>query len=102
MVNMVDLGEKSVGPSVETHSPTTIVHDRKTQGEDNDKAREHREPTSETNDTGNETDDDEDDEDTKDELPLSKARCIALVATVTGASFLNVRGESSIVNSNQL
>jgi hypothetical protein len=24
-------------------------------------------------------------------LPLSKARCIALVATVTGASFLNVR-----------
>lgn len=24
-------------------------------------------------------------------LPFSKARCIALVATVTGASFLNVR-----------
>lgn len=32
-----------------------------------------------------------DDDDHKDDLPLSKARCIALVATVTGASFLNVR-----------
>lgn len=28
--------------------------------------------------------------DSKDELRLSKARCIALVCTVTGASFLNV------------
>jgi hypothetical protein len=28
--------------------------------------------------------------DSKDELKLSKARCIALVCTVTGASFLNV------------
>ena len=33
---------------------------------------------------GNEHDDDES------KLPMSKARCIALVATVTGAAFLNV------------
>lgn len=32
----------------------------------------------------------EDDGTTKPGLPFSKARCIALVATVTGASFLNV------------
>lgn len=31
-----------------------------------------------------------DSDDGKSELPFSKARCIALVATVTGASFLNV------------
>ena len=29
-------------------------------------------------------------EDAKPDLPFSKARCIALVATLTGASFLNV------------
>lgn len=29
-------------------------------------------------------------EDAKPRLPFSKARCIALVATLTGASFLNV------------
>ena len=33
----------------------------------------------------------ESDEEDEEKLPLSKARCIALVATVTGASFLNVR-----------
>lgn len=33
----------------------------------------------------------DDDEPPKSDLPFSKARCIALVATVTGASFLNVR-----------
>jgi hypothetical protein len=32
----------------------------------------------------------------KDELRLSKARCIALVCTVTGASFLNVSTSVSI------
>lgn len=32
----------------------------------------------------------------KDELRLSKARCIALVCTVTGASFLNVSVSVSI------
>ena len=31
-------------------------------------------------------------------LPFSKARCIALVATVTGASFLNVSLTSSITD----
>ena len=35
---------------------------------------------------GNEPDDGES------ELPMSKGRCIALVATVTGAAFLNVSG----------
>lgn len=35
-------------------------------------------------------DDDADSIESKDELTLSKGRCIALVATVTGASFLNV------------
>ncbi|KAL6403279.1 hypothetical protein AUP68_12619 [Ilyonectria robusta] len=35
-------------------------------------------------------DDDADSIESKDELALSKGRCIALVATVTGASFLNV------------
>lgn len=34
---------------------------------------------------------DGDDGPTKPALPFSKARCIGLVATVTGASFLNVR-----------
>ncbi len=37
----------------------------------------------------------EDDED-EPELSMSKARCIALVATVTGAAFLNVRPPSRI------
>ena len=31
-----------------------------------------------------------DDDDDEPKLPMSKARCIALVATVTGAAFLNV------------
>ena len=30
-------------------------------------------------------------DDKEPELPLSRAKCIALVATVTGAAFLNVR-----------
>ncbi|KAK7422621.1 hypothetical protein QQZ08_009427 [Neonectria magnoliae] len=47
-------------------------------------------------------DDDDDDEDngsieSKDELTLSKGRCIALVATVTGASFLNTLSGQSVV-----
>lgn len=43
-------------------------------------------PTSDVSESGGEQH--HDDEPT---LPFSKARCIALVATVTGASFLNVR-----------
>ncbi|KAM5373668.1 hypothetical protein ACJA88_008512 [Fusarium oxysporum] len=35
--------------------------------------------------------------DSKDELRLSKARCIALVCTVTGASFLNTLASQSVV-----
>lgn len=35
--------------------------------------------------------------DSKDELKLSKARCIALVCTVTGASFLNTLSSQSVV-----
>ncbi|KAF5017792.1 hypothetical protein F66182_10256 [Fusarium sp. NRRL 66182] len=35
--------------------------------------------------------------DSKDELRLSKARCIALVCTVTGASFLNTLSSQSVV-----
>ncbi|KAI5862642.1 drug resistance protein [Durotheca rogersii] len=40
---------------------------------------------------------DESDEDDKPTLPFSKARCIALVATVTGASFLNILSIQSVV-----
>ena len=43
--------------------------------------------------SGNDGGDDDEDNgsiESKDELALSKGRCIALVATVTGASFLNV------------
>lgn len=43
----------------------------------------------------------DDDDDTKPTLPFSKARCIALVATVTGASFLNVSTSCSIIASFQ-
>jgi hypothetical protein len=39
---------------------------------------------------GNDDENDNDSIDSKNELTLSKARCIALVTTVTGASFLNV------------
>ncbi|KAH6898653.1 major facilitator superfamily domain-containing protein [Thelonectria olida] len=42
-------------------------------------------------------DDDADSIESKDEVPLSKARCIALVATVTGASFLNTLAGQSVV-----
>lgn len=45
-------------------------------------------PTSNLNSSPD--DDDVDSIESKDELTLSKGRCIALVATVTGASFLNV------------
>ncbi|KAI1375595.1 drug resistance protein [Hypoxylon crocopeplum] len=40
---------------------------------------------------------DEDDDAPKPSLPFSKARCIALVATVTGASFLNTLSIQSVV-----
>ncbi|KAI0171973.1 drug resistance protein [Hypoxylon sp. FL1284] len=40
---------------------------------------------------------DEHDGPTKSKLPFSKARCIALVATVTGASFLNTLSIQSVV-----
>ncbi|KAI2472145.1 drug resistance protein [Annulohypoxylon bovei var. microspora] len=39
----------------------------------------------------------DDDDTTKPTLPFSKARCIALVATVTGASFLNTLSIQSVV-----
>ncbi|KAI0899413.1 drug resistance protein [Annulohypoxylon nitens] len=42
-------------------------------------------------------DPEDDDDDTKPTLPFSKARCIALVATVTGASFLNTLSIQSCV-----
>ncbi|RGP60027.1 hypothetical protein FLONG3_11012 [Fusarium longipes] len=41
--------------------------------------------------------DDAESVDSKDELRLSKARCIALVCTVTGASFLNTLSSQSVV-----
>lgn len=47
---------------------------------------------------GNDDEDDNGSVDSKNELTLSRARCIALVATVTGASFLNVR--ASLLNNN--
>lgn len=50
-------------------------------------------PTSNLN-SGPDDDDDADSIESKDELTLSKGRCIALVATVTGASFLNVSAVS--------
>ncbi|KAK4651710.1 hypothetical protein QC762_601070 [Podospora pseudocomata] len=39
----------------------------------------------------------DDDEPPKSDLPFSKARCIALVATVTGASFLNTLSGQAVV-----
>ncbi|CAM1506846.1 Fc.00g064870.m01.CDS01 [Cosmosporella sp. VM-42] len=91
---MVDLGEKSASPPVETNAPTTMLDSGEKQRETQDETREPREPTSEN---GGHDSDDDDDSDSKDELPLSKARCIALVATVTGASFLNTLSGQSVV-----
>ncbi|WAO91151.1 MFS domain-containing protein [Fusarium falciforme] len=50
---------------------------------------------SENGNNNNSNDDDADSTDPKDELRLSKVRCIALVATVTGASFLNLMDTTS-------
>lgn len=48
-------------------------------------------PTSDESVTGGDAVEGEQNEDEKEpKLPFSKARCIALVATVTGASFMNV------------
>jgi hypothetical protein len=62
---------------------TKHVHDEKTPdlGSDNRPADEN----ASFNEEG-----DAESVDSKDELKLSKGRCIALVCTVTGASFLNV------------
>ncbi|RTE71262.1 hypothetical protein BHE90_014328 [Fusarium euwallaceae] len=46
---------------------------------------------------GNDDENDNDSIDSKNELTLSKARCIALVTTVTGASFLNTLASQSVV-----
>lgn len=48
---------------------------------------------------GNDDENDNDSIDSKNELTLSKARCIALVTTVTGASFLNVSVLETIASS---
>ena len=49
-------------------------------------------PTSDESVTSREvaTDNEQNQDEDKPQLPFSKARCIALVATVTGASFMNV------------
>ncbi|KAH7022931.1 major facilitator superfamily domain-containing protein [Ilyonectria destructans] len=52
-------------------------------------------PTSNLNSSPD--DNDADSIESKDELTLSKGRCIALVATVTGASFLNTLAGQSVV-----
>jgi hypothetical protein len=54
---------------------------------DNEKSDNRPEENVSSNDDGS---GDAESVDSKDELRLSRARCIALVCTVTGASFLNV------------
>ncbi|CAJ0545993.1 Ff.00g094660.m01.CDS01 [Fusarium sp. VM40] len=69
---------------------TKHVHDEKTPdlGSDNRPADE----SASFNEEG-----DAESVDSKDELKLSKGRCIALVCTVTGASFLNTLSSQSVV-----
>lgn len=66
---------------------TKHVHDEKTPdlGSDNRPADADADANVSSNEEG-----DAESVDSKDELKLSKGRCIALVCTVTGASFLNV------------
>ena len=91
---MADHGnEKRPDLTVDSGSNAPIEDQQKNISDGNEKGptdfgAEHR-PTDENNDR-DEGEGEAESVASKDELRLSKARCIALVCTVTGASFLNV------------
>ena len=102
---MADNGnEKRPDLTVDSGSQAPIEHQQKNISDRNEKGptdfgAEHR-PADENNDRDEgEGEAESESVASKDELRLSKARCIALVCTVTGASFLNV---STLVSLSQL
>ncbi|OTB06559.1 hypothetical protein M426DRAFT_318956 [Hypoxylon sp. CI-4A] len=81
-------------PEIQQHSVVdTESIEEKSQQDFNIVQTENSPPLGQVNESGAE----EDDISIKSSLPFSKARCIALVATVTGASFLNTLSIQSVV-----
>ncbi|KAI0387337.1 drug resistance protein [Hypomontagnella monticulosa] len=81
-------------PEIEHHRPVADIEDDEKKREDFDVVEtENSSPSAQAIESGAE----EDDGASKSSLPFSKARCIALVATVTGASFLNTLSIQSVV-----
>lgn len=89
---MAGFGEKT-GDSSSTNieTTTTTFNGGNFNGKEQIQEEVNSSPTQRPQESTSNKSESSDDDDHKDDLPLSKARCIALVATVTGASFLNVR-----------
>lgn len=73
--------------------PPTVGLDQSPLQRDDKKKNDNGTPSSEESEVSDvaEVAEDDDSQNLTPELPFSKARCIALVAVLTGASFLNVR-----------
>ncbi|KAJ4196838.1 hypothetical protein NW755_001610 [Fusarium falciforme] len=101
-------GEKAeIGVSSATERNDAVVSEeqnnektpqtRTSLGRDNDNDNANLNDIVDASTIGNDDENDNDSIDSKNELTLSKARCIALVTTVTGASFLNTLASQSVV-----
>lgn len=82
--------ERNDGVVLEEQNNEKTPQTRTSLGRDNDNDNANLNDIVDASTIGNDDENDNDSIDSKNELTLSKARCIALVTTVTGASFLNV------------
>ncbi|KAF7562201.1 hypothetical protein G7046_g1930 [Stylonectria norvegica] len=97
------VGRGSVGVGEKWGEPRSDASGKGVNGVNNSDSRVGIGEIDDNGNNGVEADGDDDDDNgsisasTKSELPLSRGRCIALVVTVTGASFLNTLAGQSVV-----